>query len=86
VVSTDDLVEMRRRMRVIRRSGELKSRLYADAEVPDFVHVSIGQEATAVGRAGSSARTTAHGRYGHCLDKGLEPELMFAELKGGRPT
>ena len=45
-----DLVEMHRRMLLIRGFEERVAALYRDGEVPGFVHLSIGQEATAVGR------------------------------------
>ena len=48
-VSTADLVEMHRRMLLIRGFEQRVSALYRDGEVPGFVHLSIGQEATAVG-------------------------------------
>jgi 2-oxoisovalerate dehydrogenase E1 component len=44
-----DLVEMQRRMLVIRGFEERVAALYRDGEVPGFVHLSTGQEATAVG-------------------------------------
>ncbi len=47
--SLDDLIEMHRRMAVIRGFEERVSTLYRDGEVPGFVHLSIGQEASAVG-------------------------------------
>jgi 2-oxoisovalerate dehydrogenase E1 component len=48
-VGIPDLVEMYRRMLVIRGFEQRVSVLYRDGEVPGFVHLSIGQEATAVG-------------------------------------
>ena len=47
--SRDELVEMYRRMLLIRGFEQRVSELYRDGEVPGFVHLSIGQEATAVG-------------------------------------
>jgi 2-oxoisovalerate dehydrogenase E1 component len=82
----DDLLEMYRRMLVIRRFEERTSRLYADGVVPGFVHLSIGQEATAVGACWalrpSDGIVSNHRGHGHCLAKGAEPAEMFAELMG----
>ena len=60
--------------------------LYRDGEVPGFVHLSIGQEATAVGACWplrpADVITSTHRGHGHCLAKGLDPLGMFAELMG----
>ncbi len=81
-----DLVEMYRRMLVIRGFEERVSALYRDGEVPGFVHLSIGQEAAAVGACWplgpADVITSTHRGHGHCLAKGLEPLGMFAELMG----
>lgn len=81
-----ELLEQYRRMRRIRRFEERAGQLYRDTEVPGFLHLSIGQEATAVGacwplRPGD-AITSTHRGHGHCLAKGLPPAPMFAELMG----
>jgi 2-oxoisovalerate dehydrogenase E1 component len=77
---------MHRRMLVIRGFEQRVSGLYRDGEVPGFVHLSIGQEATAVGACWPLHRTDAitstHRGHGHCLAKGLDPAGMFAELMG----
>ncbi len=73
-------------MLVIRGFEERVSDLYRDGEVPGFVHLSIGQEATAVGACWplrpADAITSTHRGHGHCLAKGLDPLGMFAELMG----
>ena len=82
--SAGDLLEMHRRMLVIRGFEERVSALYRDGEVPGFVHLSIGQEASAVGACWPLAEgdviTSTHRGHGHCLAKGLDPVNMFAEL------
>ncbi|MGA2474284.1 MAG: dehydrogenase E1 component subunit alpha/beta [Acidimicrobiales bacterium] len=81
-----DLIEMHRRMLLIRGFEERVAALYRDGEVPGFVHLSIGQEATAVGACWPLGRadviTSTHRGHGHCLAKGLDPAGMFAELMG----
>ncbi len=82
----DDLVEMHRRMLLIRGFETRVAALYRDGEIPGFVHLSIGQEATAVGACWplrpADAITSTHRGHGHCLAKGLDPRGMFAELMG----
>ena len=77
---------MYRRMLVIRGFEERVSSLYRDGEVPGFVHLSIGQEAAAVGACWplgpADVITSTHRGHGHCLAKGLDPLGMFAELMG----
>ena len=46
---TKDLLEAYRRMVLIREFETKVSGLYRDSEIPGFVHLSIGQEASAVG-------------------------------------
>jgi len=86
VFAPADLLEMHRRMLVIRGFEQRVSDLYRDGEVPGFVHLSIGQEATAVGACWplhpADAITSTHRGHGHCLAKGLDPAGMFAELMG----
>jgi 2-oxoisovalerate dehydrogenase E1 component len=81
-----DLVEMQRRMLLIRGFEERVAALYRDGEVPGFVHLSTGQEATAVGACWplrpADVITSTHRGHGHCLAKGLDPAGMFAELMG----
>jgi 2-oxoisovalerate dehydrogenase E1 component len=84
VLSTEDLLEAYRRMALIRLFEERVSDLYRDGEVPGFVHLSIGQEASAVGACwpltDTDGITSNHRGHGHCLAKGLAPEPMMAEL------
>ena len=81
---TDSLVDAYQRMLLIRVFEERVSALYRDSEVPGFVHLSIGQEASAVGAcwplATTDVITSNHRGHGHCLAKGLPPEPMMAEL------
>ncbi len=73
-------------MLVIRGFEERVADLYRDGEVPGFVHLSTGQEATAVGACWAlgpaDVITSTHRGHGHCLAKGLDPAGMFAELMG----
>jgi len=86
VFSAPEILEMHRRMLVIRGFEERVTALYRDGEVPGFVHLSIGQEASAVGACWplrpTDVITSTHRGHGHCLAKGLDPLGMFAELMG----
>ena len=77
---------MHRRMLLIRGFEQRVAALYRDGEVPGFVHLSIGQEAAAVGACWplrpTDVITSTHRGHGHCLAKGLDPIGMFAELMG----
>jgi 2-oxoisovalerate dehydrogenase E1 component len=85
-VEAGDLVEMYRRMVRIRAFEQGAARLYTNTEIPGFLHLSIGQEATAVGGCwhlrATDGITSTHRGHGHCLAKGLDPVSMFAELMG----
>jgi len=77
--------EMLARMCLIRSFEEKLSEAYATGEVPtEAIHLSIGQEATAVGacfalRADDYIATTHRG-HGHMLAKGADLDGMMAEI------
>jgi 2-oxoisovalerate dehydrogenase E1 component len=85
-VNRDDLLTAYRRMLLIRLMEERIAVLYTAGAVPGFVHLSVGQEAVAVGtlfRArADDVITSTHRGHGHVLAKGLDPDGMFAELMG----
>jgi 2-oxoisovalerate dehydrogenase E1 component len=70
----------------IRAFEERAGELYRDGRVPGFVHLSLGQEAVAVGVCANLRKTDAivsnHRGHGHCLAKGADMTAMFAELMG----
>lgn len=73
-------------MLLIRRTEQRLSKLFADGEVPGFIHLSIGQEAVAVGVASAlEAQDTLasnHRGHGHALAKGMPLEGFFLEVMG----
>jgi len=73
-------------MRRIRRFEERASELYKATEIPGFLHLSIGQEASAVGACWPLTErdgiTSTHRGHGHVLAKGLDAASMMAELMG----
>lgn len=78
--------EMYLRMAVIRRFEQAAYRAYEHGAVHGTVHVSIGQEAVAVGMVGALRPTDAvlshHRGHGHALAKGVDPGRLMAELHG----
>jgi acetoin:2,6-dichlorophenolindophenol oxidoreductase subunit alpha len=73
-------------MAKIREFEEKVNELYMKALMPGLAHLYSGQEAIAVGVCESLRRddyiTSTHRGHGHCLAKGAEIKLMFAELLG----
>jgi acetoin:2,6-dichlorophenolindophenol oxidoreductase subunit alpha len=85
-VDAATLVRMYRQMVAIRLFEERANDLYTRALMPGLAHLYIGEEAVAVGICEALRRedyiTSTHRGHGHCLAKGAEPRLMFAELLG----
>ncbi|MGM0398249.1 MAG: thiamine pyrophosphate-dependent dehydrogenase E1 component subunit alpha [Halobacteriota archaeon] len=73
-------------MLTIREFEETASDMFADGEIPGFVHLYIGEEAVGVGACSaleeSDYITSTHRGHGHSIAKGLDPKLMMAELLG----
>lgn len=82
----DQLTKLYRAMLRIRRTEQRLSKLFADGEVPGFIHLSIGQEAVAVGVASALRRedtlASNHRGHGHALAKGVSLESFFLEVMG----
>ena len=79
-------VEIFRTMVKIRRFDETVIQLYADGEIPGFMHLYIGEEAVAAGVCAALNKsdyiTSTHRGHGHCIAKGGRPDYMMAELFG----
>lgn len=75
-----------RRMYLIRRFEEGAEDAYTRGLIHGTMHLSIGQEASAVGACmdlrKSDYITSTHRGHGHCIAKGADPKLMFAEFFG----
>jgi len=75
-----------RTMVTIRQFETLAGRLYAAGKIPGFIHLSIGQEASAVGVCSclrdDDYLTTTHRGHGHMIAKGADLNKMVAELFG----
>ena len=75
-----------RRMYLIRRFEEGAEDSYMRGLIHGTMHLSIGQEASAVGACMHLRKTdyitSTHRGHGHCIAKGADPKLMFAEFFG----
>ncbi len=85
-LSTSDVLGALRRMHRIRRFEEAAEDSYVRGLSYGTMHLSIGQEATAVGACmpltDADCITSTHRGHGHCIAKGAELAPMFAEFLG----
>jgi len=83
---TEELLELYRRMLLIRRMEERLGEVVKTGELPGPVHLYIGQEAVAVGVCSHLGDrdwiTSTHRGHGHFLAKGGDPHAMIAEILG----
>lgn len=79
-------VDMLRKMYVIRFFEEMVDDLFARGLVHGTMHLSVGQEASAVGSISALNRhdyiLSTHRGHGHCIAKGADLNLMMAEFLG----
>ncbi|QPC85957.1 pyruvate dehydrogenase (acetyl-transferring) E1 component subunit alpha [Mesorhizobium sp. NBSH29] len=80
------LKEVLRKMYLIRRFEEGAEDCYTRGLIHGTMHLSIGQEASAMGicmpLAEDDQITSTHRGHGHCIAKGAEVKRMFAEFFG----
>lgn len=80
------LLDMYRRMLLIRRFEERAIQMYQLGKIGGFCHVYIGQEAIAVAQAAAlrpdDPVITAYRDHGHALARGMDPRYAMAELFG----
>jgi pyruvate dehydrogenase E1 component alpha subunit len=85
-LSDERLVELLRQMQLIRAFEWKADQLYAEGKVHGTMHLSIGQEASAVGAIAALKPDdyifSTHRGHGHCLAKGADVSLMMAEFRG----
>ncbi|MDR3578067.1 MAG: thiamine pyrophosphate-dependent dehydrogenase E1 component subunit alpha [Anaerolineaceae bacterium] len=86
VVETQMMVEMYRRMLLIRKFEESVFDVYRRGWMPGLGHLSDGQEATPVGVCMAlrldDTITSTHRGHGHIIAKGGQVEKMMAEVMG----
>jgi TPP-dependent pyruvate/acetoin dehydrogenase alpha subunit len=84
--SSKDLINLLRRMWLIRAFEEKVSALYAEREIVGLLHLGIGQEAVAVGVCGLLRQDDfvfgGHRSHGHALAKGADINRLMAEIAG----
>src|SRR5208337_1793201 len=82
------LLGLYERMVLLRRFELTAQDLYRKGQWPGFIHLYVGEEATAVGVCAHLRRddwiTSTHRGHGHALAKGMDPRTLMAELYGKR--
>ena len=85
-LGADVLREALRKMHLIRRFEEGAEQAYMRGLIHGTMHLSIGQEASAVGicmpLTDADYITSTHRGHGHCIAKGADVGRMFAEFFG----
>ncbi len=83
---TELLLRLYEQMVLIRRFELRVQNLYKNGQIPGFIHLYIGEEATATGVCAHLSRedkiTSTHRGHGHALAKGSDPNRVLAELAG----
>jgi len=79
-------LDFHKSMHVIRHTEQRLATLFGDGEIPGFIHLSVGQEAAAVGLCAALARqdtiASTHRGHGHAIAKGMPLESFFLEILG----
>lgn len=80
------LTSLYRTMSLIRHVETALTRLFANSEVPGFIHLSIGQEAVAAGVTSAmlpqDSLATTHRGHGHVLARGMDVTGFMKEIMG----
>jgi acetoin:2,6-dichlorophenolindophenol oxidoreductase subunit alpha len=85
-LSRDDLLDAYRRMRLIREFEERVHDEFSAGNIPGFVHLYAGEEASGVGVClhldDRDAIASTHRGHGHCIAKGCDIDGMMHEIFG----
>lgn len=80
------VLELLQQMLQIRIFEETAEQLYLQGMIHGTMHLSVGQEAAAVGSIAALRRDdyilSTHRGHGHCIAKGAQTSLMMAEFMG----
>jgi 2-oxoisovalerate dehydrogenase E1 component len=81
-----ELLGFYRQMVLLRRFERTAQAMLKAGELPGFIHLYVGEEASAVGIMAHIRRTdwitSTHRGHGHALAKGMPPKTLMAELYG----
>jgi TPP-dependent pyruvate/acetoin dehydrogenase alpha subunit len=81
-----ELIDLLRRMWLIRSFEEKVSTLYAERQIVGLLHLGIGQEAVAVGACSFLRKDDyvfgGHRSHGHAIAKGADIDRLMAEIAG----
>ena len=85
-VSEERFLNLYRKLSMIRRFEEKVDELFRQGRIKGAIHVSVGEEAVAVGVAEALSDKdlvmATHRGHGHCIAKGGDISRMMAELFG----
>ncbi len=85
-LTREQLLDAYRTMRAIREFEERVHAEFATGEIPGFVHLYAGEEASAVGVCSNlderDTIASTHRGHGHCIAKGVDVSEMMAEIYG----
>ncbi len=85
-LSRQELIAAYKRMRLIREFEEAVHQEFSAGNIPGFVHLYAGEEASGVGVCmhldDRDAIASTHRGHGHCIAKGCDPEGMMLEIFG----
>jgi len=85
-LSREHLLAAYRTMRTIREFEERVHAEFASGDIPGFVHLYAGEEASAVGVCMNlddrDKIASTHRGHGHCIAKGCDVDGMMAEIYG----
>ena len=85
-LNRDELLQAYRHMRTIREFEERVHTEFATGDIPGFVHLYAGEEASAVGicleLGDKDYIASTHRGHGHCIAKGCDVKAMMLEIYG----
>lgn len=85
-LSRDDLRNAYQRMCLIRHFEDTLHEEFSAGNIPGFVHLYAGEEASGVGIClhldDRDAIASTHRGHGHCIAKGCDPKAMMHEIFG----
>lgn len=85
-IAPADRLALFRSMLLIRLAEQRLGVLFADGEIPGFIHLSIGQEAVPAGVSlaleADDTVASNHRGHGHALAKGMDLDRFFLEVMG----